>query len=156
MASITYLYFPLATCGDDLQTRLRASGLSDLQRTREGLAALSASAREILAGLEINKRTKTALAARLVSGRKIRSQVKNIMTVLTAVRDGTLPASALGKRALTKSHAASVKRESMVVLKWSAGIKVSILRSRTRKRSTTRAAAIPLFPGPYASHHGRR
>jgi hypothetical protein len=114
MTSTTYLGFPLATCDDDLQTRLRASGLSDLRRTRQDLVALSASASEILAGLKINKRTKTALAARLASGRKIRSQVMNMMTVLTAVRDGTLPASALGKRALTKSHTASVKQESQV------------------------------------------
>jgi hypothetical protein len=117
MASNTYLGAPLATCDDDLQARLRASGLSDLRRTRQDLVALSASASEVLAGLKINARTKTALAARLTSTRKIRSQVKNIMTVLTAVRDGTLPDSALGKRELTKSHAASVKRESMVVLK---------------------------------------
>jgi hypothetical protein len=127
MATNTYLGIPLATCDDDLQKRLRASGLSDLRRTRQDLAALSASASEILVGLKINKRTKTALAARLISGRKIRSQVKNIMAALTGVRDGTLPASALGKRKLTKSHAASVKRESMVVLKWAAAIKISYL-----------------------------
>jgi hypothetical protein len=44
-----------------------------LRRKRQGLAALSASASEILTGLTVNKRTKTALAARLISGRKIRS-----------------------------------------------------------------------------------
>jgi hypothetical protein len=127
MSTNIYLGVPLATCDDDLQARLRASGLSDLRRTRQDLVALSASASEILAGLKINKRTKTALAARLTSGRKIRSQVKNIMAALVGVRDGTLPASALGKRELTKSHAASVKRESMTVPKWSAIVKVSYL-----------------------------
>jgi hypothetical protein len=83
MTTPTYLGFPLETCGDDLQARLRASGLSDLRRTRQDLAELSASASEIVSGLKINKRTKTALAARLATGRKIRSQVKNLMTVLT-------------------------------------------------------------------------
>ncbi|KAJ1404553.1 hypothetical protein B484DRAFT_437136, partial [Ochromonadaceae sp. CCMP2298] len=94
---------------------------------RRDTAALSASASEILADLKINKRTKAALVARLTSARKIRSQVKNLLTVLVGVRDGTLPARALGKKELTKSHAAGVKRESMVVLKWSAAINVSYL-----------------------------
>jgi hypothetical protein len=65
MTTNTYLGAPLATCDDALQERLRASGLSDLRGTRQDLAAFGASASEVLAGLTINKRTKTALAARL-------------------------------------------------------------------------------------------